>query len=144
MAKITRSIPTARALAIEAARLAHDRHGENIVVLDLRGISPVTDYFVIITGTSDRQMRSTAEEMRQTAERGGHKALNVAGLNSPHWVLLDFVDVVVHLFSQSHRGLYDLELIWGDAPHVRWQRRKKVTEKSDGAEDAGRADSLEA
>ncbi len=143
MAKTKRKISTGRALAVEAARIAHDRHSTDIVILDVRGISPVTDYFVIATGTSDRQMTAVAQEMMQMGRANGQKALNVAGLNSPYWVLLDFVDVVVHLFSESHRGVYDLELIWGDAPHVRWQRRKKATEKSD-EQDTGRSDSFEA
>lgn len=112
----------ARALAIEAARLAEERHAEDVLVLDLRGISPVTDYFVIFTGTSDRQMRSVAEEIMGKARPYGYKPMSIASLNSSSWVLLDFVDVVVHAFDQVHRKFYDLELIWGDAPRVRWKR----------------------
>ncbi|MCD4699634.1 MAG: ribosome silencing factor [Phycisphaerae bacterium] len=118
---------TARQLAIEAARIAHDRHGEDIVVLDLRGISPITDYFVIFTGTSGRQMTGVADEIADDAAKVGHKALHVAGLRSDQWVLLDFFDVIVHIFDEEHRKYYDLELIWGDAPRVRWKRPCKKT-----------------
>ena len=109
-----------------AARLAVDRHGRDIAVLDLRGISPVTDYFVIITGTSDRQMRAVADEIVQEAAPAGWKPYNPADTRSDKWVLVDFVDVVVHVFEQAARRFYDLELIWGDAPRVRWQRRTRA------------------
>ena len=112
----------ARQLAIDMARLAQDRNCTEIVVLDLRGVSPTTDYFVIATGSSDRQMISVAEEMAQISKAAGNKAYRVSGRESGKWVLLDFVDVVVHLFDQAHRRFYDLELIWGEAPRVEWQR----------------------
>ncbi len=138
---------TTRQLAIEAARIAHDRHGEDVVVLDLRGISPVADYFVIFTGTSERQMSAVADEIAETAARSGHKAIHVAGLGSNQparrssggggpahrslggggWILLDFFDVVVHVFDDEHRKYYDLELIWGDAPRIRWKKPCKKT-----------------
>ncbi len=107
-------------MAIEAARLAASRHCDDIKVLDLRGISPVTDYFVIATGTSDRQMRSVADEIADTGAKAGHPLYRGAGLDSAQWILLDFVNVVVHLFDSEHRSYYDLELIWGDAAKVRW------------------------
>ena len=113
----------ARTLAIGAARIAHDTHCEDIVVLDLRGISPVTDYFVIATGTSDRQMRSVADDIAEHGKAIGQRVWRVAGMDSARWILLDFVDVVVHLFDGERRGYYDLELIWGEAPKVKWRRR---------------------
>ena len=123
----------ARALAIAAARLIADDKCEDIVVLDLKERSPVTDYFVIATGTSDRQMRSAAADVADQAKKDGNPAWHVAGMDSADWVVLDFVDVVVHLFNTTHRRYYDLELIWGEAPRVRWQRvvRKKKDETTD-------------
>ena len=112
----------ARDLGIEAARIAHDRNGEDILLLDLRGISPVTDYFVIGTGTSDRQIRSVGDEICDYAKTVGQKVWHVAGRESAEWIVLDFVDVVVHLFERSHREYYDLELIWGEAERVEWRR----------------------
>jgi len=112
----------ARTLAIEAARLASDSHCDEVVVLDLRGISPVTDYFVIATGTSGRQMRSVADDVATFGRSIGQPPWHKAGMDSAQWVLLDFVDVVIHLFDNQARGYYDLELMWGEAPHVEWAR----------------------
>ena len=110
-------------LAVEMARIAHGDNAEEILVMDLRGISPVTDYFVICTGTSSRQLRSIADEMAQYGKKAGHPAWHVAGHEAGRggWIVLDFVDVVVHLFDAEKRAYYDLELIWGEAPHVDWQ-----------------------
>jgi len=112
----------AATLAIEAARLASDSHCEDVVVLDLKGVSPVTDYFVIATGTSSRQMRSVADDIAGFGRSIGQPAWHKAGIDSGQWVLLDFVDVVIHLFDEQARGYYDLELMWGEAPHVEWAR----------------------
>ena len=113
---------TAKELAIEAARIASDSHCKDLVVLDLRGISPVTDYFVIATGTSSRQMRSVADDIAIFGKSIGQPVWQKAGIDSSQWVLLDFVDLVVHLFDQQARSYYDLELMWGEAPHVEWAR----------------------
>lgn len=132
MAKKTTKKDTARKLAIEAARVAQDGNCEDIVVLDLRGVSPITDYFVIATGTSDRQMRSAADDMIDLGKSMDQKVWRTAGTEKADWIVLDFVDVVVHLFDESHRSYYDLELIWGEAKHVRWKRpakRKAAEEK---------------
>jgi ribosome-associated protein len=112
----------ARKLATLAARTAHHDNSEDIVILDLRGISQVTQYFVIATGTSDRQMRAVAEDICREAAQIGQKVWRVAGMNSGGWIVLDFVDVVVHIFDEAHRRYYDLELIWGDSPCVRWRQ----------------------
>lgn len=112
----------ARELAIQAARIAHDDNAEDVMVLDLRGVSPVTDYFVIASGTSDRQLRAVCDEIAAHGNACGQKVWHVEGKDSGEWILLDFFDVVVHLFEQSRRAFYDLELIWGEAPRVQWQR----------------------
>ena len=108
----------ARELAAEAARVARENNCEQVVVLDLRGISPVTDYFVICTGSSDRQMRTVADRVAEKGESIGQRVWHVAGEDSAEWIVMDFVDVVVHIFDQAHRNYYDLELIWGGAPQV--------------------------
>jgi len=113
---------SARRLAVGVARLAHDRHCADILVLDLRGISPVTDYFVVATGSSDVQMRAVADEAAEWAGQRGHHPFNVAGRDAARWILLDFIDVVVHLFDDETRRYYELELMWGDAPHIDWQQ----------------------
>ena len=111
-----------KTLAVKTAQLACDRNAEDIVVLDLRGMSPVTDYFVIGTGTSDRQIRSLADEIEDLGRKLGQKVWKAAGREAGNWIVMDFVDVVVHLFNRPMRRYYDLELIWGEAPRVPWQR----------------------
>lgn len=123
----------AKAMAIQAARIAEGDNCEDIIVLDLRGRSPITDYFVIATGTSGRQMRSVADSLSQYGKSIGWAPWQVAGQDAADWIVMDFVDVVVHLFDQVHRKYYDLELIWGEAPRVRWRRR--ATKKTDEAKE---------
>ena len=111
----------AKALAVEMAAIAHARRVEDILLLDLRGASPITDYFLIGTGTSDRQVRSVADELADHGKQAGQKAWRVAGRQTADWIAMDFIDVVVHLFSREKRRYYDLELIWGGCPRVDWQ-----------------------
>lgn len=111
-----------RKFAVEAARLAADLHCENILVLDVRGLSDVTDYILIASGTSDRQILSVAQHIEDLARELGTGLLGHE-LESPgSWVVMDFVDVVIHLFDPPVRAHYDLEMLWGDAKAVRWRR----------------------
>jgi ribosome-associated protein len=108
-----------RKFAIEAAKIALERNCKDVVVLDLTGKSPATDFFVIATGTSDRQTRTVAEEIIQLGRKNNFRAFGKAGLEQGKWVLIDFVDVVVHLFNDEFREYYDLELLWGDAEKLK-------------------------
>jgi ribosome-associated protein len=108
-----------RSLALAAARIADERHCSNIVVLDLKGKSPATDYFVIATSTSDRQGRSVADEICEAARERGRQRFGSAGYEQGRWILLDFIDVVVHIFDSEYRDYYDLELLWGDAKKLK-------------------------
>jgi ribosome-associated protein len=110
----------ARAFAIEAARLAANTRCHNVVVLDVAGLSPVCDFFVIATGTSPRQMRTVADEIIELAESQKFKPLSESGLDSTTWVLVDCVDVIIHLFNDDSRRYYDLDNLWGDAKPVDW------------------------
>ena len=112
----------ATALAIELARLAHDHKSEDVVVMDLRGISSVTDFVVICTGTSARQMRAVADRAIEYGKLIGEKPFGISGYDAGTWILVDFIDVVLHVFAKPHREYYDLELLWGDAPRLEWQR----------------------
>ena len=105
----------ARAFALAAAQLADGRRCRDIIVLDLKGKSPATDYFVIATGTSDRQMRTVADEICEAAKKQGIQRFGRAGYEQARWILLDFIDVVIHIFDSQYRDYYDLELLWGDA-----------------------------
>ena len=108
--------------AIEAARILADNKCEDVAILDLRGKSSVTDYFVIATGTSGRQMMATADHVDEHAHKLGQRLFKGKRLDSEVWVLMDYVDVVIHVFDDEHRDYYDLELLWGDAPKVDWVR----------------------
>jgi len=108
----------AREFALVAAQLANGRHCTDITVLDLQGTSPATDFFVIATGTSDRQMRTVADEISEAGRDRGFKRFGRAGYDQGRWILLDFVTVVVHLFDSEYRDYYDLELLWGDAERI--------------------------
>ena len=108
----------ARAFALAAAKVAAARRCSDIVVLDLKGKSPATDYFVIATGISDRQMRTVADEICQAAKKQGLQRFGRAGYEQARWILLDFIDVVIHIFDSEYREYYDLELLWGDAKRI--------------------------
>ncbi len=101
-----------------AVRYALDRKAEDVTVMDLRNLSSATDFFVIATGRSDVQVRAVAEHIIDSAKRDGDRPEHVEGLDQGRWVLLDYVDWVVHVFHPAVRGFYRLEELWGDAPFV--------------------------
>lgn len=108
--------------AVEAARIASDAQARDIAVLDLRGLTAIADFFVICTGTSDRQMRAVVDHVDEFAHRARQKRYGLAGYEVAQWILADYVDVVIHVFDEAHRRYYDLDLMWGDAPRVDWHR----------------------
>ena len=110
-----------RRLACHAARVLADDKCEDLLVLDLRALSPIAHYFVIGTGTSDRQIRSVADDLRDLSREAGEPILSSQGARSASWLVVDFVDVVVHLFEAQTRSYYDLESLWADAPRVDWR-----------------------
>lgn len=92
-----------------------------MVVLDVAGLSPVTDFFVLATGTSARQMKTVMDDLEELAEQRKVSCLGRSGYEGETWMLCDMVDVVVHVFSQEARMYYDLDSLWGDARRVEWQ-----------------------
>lgn len=104
--------------ALKAVEIARDRRCSDIVALDLRGISPATDYFVIATSTSGRQAKTVADEISAAAGKFSMQRFGRAGYEQGQWILLDFVTVVVHLFDREHREYYNLEMLWGDAKRL--------------------------
>jgi ribosome-associated protein len=104
-------------IALAVAELASDRKALDIVQLDLRGLTSVADYFVICTGRSDRQARAIYEGI-QLGMKGTHgfPAARVDGATEGNWILMDYVDVIVHVFTQETRDFYRLEQLWGEAP----------------------------
>lgn len=110
-------LPPAVQHAVDAAV---DKKALETVVLDLRGLSDVTDHFVICHGTADRQVVAIADNIERTLREAGIKPISVEGRRSGDWVLMDFVDFVVHVFNEDKRDFYRLERLWGDAPTQRF------------------------
>jgi ribosome-associated protein len=99
-----------------ATVLASDRKGSDMLVMDLRGISNATDFFLILSGTSDMHVRSIAEHIIEELKKEEVRPSHVEGLRSGRWVLIDYIDFVVHVFHPAARDFYQLERLWGDAP----------------------------
>ena len=111
-----------RDFAIEAARLLADRHCEAVRLMDVRGLSQVCDYVLVGSGTSDRQMKSLADELSDLGRDRDQPVFRTDRDDRVTWVVVDFVGVVVHLFEPDQRTHYDLEGLWSDAHIVPWQR----------------------
>jgi ribosome-associated protein len=106
-------------LALAAARTAADNNGQNIKVLDMRQITPVFDYFVIVTGNSRRQLHAISDEIERTLEiELKDKRMGQEGYNESKWILLDYGNVVVHMFDEETRDFYALEDFWSEATAV--------------------------
>jgi ribosome-associated protein len=114
----TRNDSASRARALECARAALDKKAENVRILDLTKLSGFTDYFVIASGLSDRQVQAIASSVEQHLESQEAELVNFEGFSDGRWVLMDFGDVVVHIFQDALRDYYDLENLWADAPRV--------------------------
>ena len=88
---------------VEIARIAHDHKAQEVIALDLRGISPVTDFTVIGTGTSDRQMRAVVDRVLAYGKKIGERPFGLCGYEGATWIVIDFVDVVFHVFGKPYR-----------------------------------------
>lgn len=108
--------------AVELARLASDDKCTDVVLLDVRGLSPISDFVVIASGTSDRQMRAVADHAEELGGQSGHTAFRSSKDPRALWLLIDFSDVVIHIFEPNTRAHYDVEMMWGDAKRLRWER----------------------
>jgi len=103
------------ALAKRITELALDKKGIDISIIDLKGLTSSFDYFVIITGSVDQHVRALADYIRKELSRQGDKPIGFEGESNSRWILLDYVDVVVHIFDPETRDFYKLETIWQDA-----------------------------
>jgi ribosome-associated protein len=111
-----------RGFAVEAARLLSDDKCEDVVLLDVRELSQVADYIIIGSGSSDRQMKSVLHHVQELGEKTGFPSYRASADERATWLLADFVDVVVHVFEPNTRAHYDLEMLWGDAQRIAWER----------------------
>jgi ribosome-associated protein len=109
--------------ALQTARLAAEaadhRKGEDILILDVRESSSVSDYFVLVSGTSEPHLKAIRNEIEERLKKQGVRAHGVDGFPKSHWVVMDYIDVVIHLFDKETREFYALERLWGDAPTVK-------------------------
>lgn len=96
--------------------LALDRKAQDVTILDLRGLSSATDFFIIATGRSDTHVSAIADHIIDELKKEGVRPVGVEGLRAGRWVLVDYVDFVVHVFHPTAREFYQLERLWGDAP----------------------------
>lgn len=104
--------------ARRAAQVLLDNKANDVVMLDLRPVSDMADFFIVASGTSDTHVRATAGHVVETLKKEGIRVHSVEGLEQGRWVLLDYVDFVVHVFHPTLRTYYQLERLWGDAPAV--------------------------
>ena len=109
---------SAQAKAQRAARAALDRKALDLVVLDVQALSSVTDYFLVCSGRSTTHLASITEAIRTELKQDGVRPLHAEGATESGWVLLDYGDVLMHVFLEDTRAYYALERLWGDAPSV--------------------------
>lgn len=106
----------AQQLAQKIAELCFNKKGYDVKIIDLRGIAVFADYFVICSADSDTQVKAITDEIDEKLREQGIRCWHIEGLKALQWVLLDYIDVVVHIFRKETREYYNLERLWGDAP----------------------------
>ena len=116
-----RGAPPSREVAARAARAALAKQATDVVVLDVHELIVITDFFVICTASSNRQVKTVIESIEDAIRELGEKPVRREGEDEAGWWLLDYVDVVVHVFGEEERAYYDLERLWRDAPQLEWQ-----------------------
>jgi ribosome-associated protein len=121
MGSAMRGAPPSREVAARAARAAAAKQASDIVALDVHELIVITDYFVICTASSNRQVKTVIEAIEDSIRELGEKPIRREGEDEAGWWLLDYIDVVVHVFGEEEREYYDLERLWRDAPRLEWQ-----------------------
>ena len=119
------SLPVGETLAIAAARIADEQRAEHVTVLDLRGKSSIADYFVICSANSTPHLRALRRDLLgRIKDEHNVDAYHKDGASDSQWVVVDFIDVIVHVFHPEKREFYALEELWADAPRIEWQTSK--------------------
>jgi ribosome-associated protein len=114
-----------KTLALTCARLADNKKAENIALLDLRSISSIADYFVIVTGSNEPHLRAIVDEISEKLRLDHNvRPLSIDGAKITPWIVLDFIDVLVHVMNDEFRELYDLENLWGDGEKIDFKSDK--------------------
>lgn len=107
-----------KTLVYQIAKAADDKRAENIVVLDMQGVSLIADYFLICHGNSEKQVQAIADEIKKIADEQGVIVKRTEGYQEARWILLDLENIIVHVFHKQEREYYNLEKLWGDVPRV--------------------------
>lgn len=126
---LTRLVPDASRRAALAARAADDKLGTDVVVLDVGDIISITERFVLVSAANTRQVRTIAEAIETAMKREGDGPRSVEGFDDATWVLMDFGDVVAHVFLAETREFYDLDRLWADAPVEDWLTGTQLASK---------------
>jgi len=105
-------------IAVLAAEAADDKKAENIDILKVEGLTVIADYFVICSANSDKQVRAVARSVDEKLSEKEIEPRRIAGMDDARWVLMDYADVIVHIFQKSEREYYDLERLWADAEKI--------------------------
>ena len=101
-----------------AVAALEDHKAEDISVIDIREVSPIADYFIIANGTNRNQVQAMADNVEEALGKGGYVPKQIEGYQSANWILMDYKDIIVHVFSEEDRGFYDLERIWRDGKEI--------------------------
>jgi ribosome-associated protein len=123
-------VSRARDRAVEAAQAASSKKAMDIVILDVGKLIGITDYFVICSGNTERQVKTIVEEIERRLREEGVKPYRREGEREQRWVLVDYLDVVVHVFHREDREFYDLERLWSDAPQIPFEEERLAGESS--------------
>lgn len=118
----------AKEKALKIAEILHDKKAQDIKILELKDLTIITDYFVICSAESTTQVKALAEYLQETEQLESCKLYGIEGFSYAHWVLMDYGDVIVHIFLEETRRYYDLERLWLDAPRI--QIEKITSDKS--------------
>ncbi len=111
-----------KTFALDAANRMSELKCSEVVILDLVGRSQICEYMIVASGTSQRQMKSVGEEIDKLGKTLGSPAWRTSADSGTSWIVVDFVDVVVHLFEPNQRAFYDIEGLWSDAPRLQWRK----------------------
>ena len=114
----TRDGVTSRETALLAARVVSEKKARDVVVLEVGEITYIADYFLICTGTSDIQVQAIADHLKESFKKKGYELMRKEGYREARWVLLDYGDLIVHVFQPEERAFYNLERLWSNAPEL--------------------------
>ncbi|MEK7732978.1 MAG: ribosome silencing factor [Planctomycetota bacterium] len=107
-------------IAILCAKIADNKKAEDIKIFAVASTTSIADFFVICSGLNGRQLQSIADDIKQALHERGIHGIGIEGYTDATWILMDYGDVIVHLFDKEKRSFYDLDILWGDAPKIHW------------------------